>query len=461
MTGLRVRDVADASGGRLVCGAGGAELAGICTDSRTLRPGELFVALPGERYDGHDFVADAARRGAVAVIVARDVRDQLPNGVGLVLVQDTVQALGALAAAHRRRYDLPIVAVTGSAGKTTTKEMLRHILEHSCPPALVSTGTENNEIGVPLTLLRLTADHRSAALEFAMRGRGEIAYLTRIASPTVGVVTNVGTSHLGRLGSRADIAGAKAELIVGLDAEGTAVLNADDEFVAHMRDAAPGRVLTFGLRRAADVTACDLHSRGWSGTAFLLRGPEQEQAVSLRVPGEHNVYNALAAVTAGLAVAVPLSESAAALEQFEALNGRGRVLRSADGFTVIDDTYNASPASVRAALAVMREARTSGRAIVALGDMLELGDTAPDAHRSVGADLAAHGVSIVLSVGEHAEDIVDGVVAAGGPTQACSFGDKAALLARLRQELRPGDTVLVKGSRAMGMEEIVRGLLGD
>ncbi|MFQ5808414.1 MAG: UDP-N-acetylmuramoyl-tripeptide--D-alanyl-D-alanine ligase [Armatimonadota bacterium] len=461
MSELTVQDVADTCGGRIVHGGAGTRLAGIATDTRALRPGELFVALPGERYDGHDFLVDAAKSGALAIVGARDVRDELPNGVAVILVEDTVRALGALAAAHRRRHDVPLVAVTGSTGKTTTKEMLRHALQQTCPPVLASEGTENNEIGVPLTLLRLDAEHRAVTLEFAMRGRGEIAYLTKVASPTVGVVTNVGSSHVGRLGSLAEVAAAKAELVSGLGREGTAVLNADDALVAGMRDVAPGPVLTFGLDSAADVTARDLRSEGWSGTTFLLQTRDEEQEVSLRLPGRHNVSNALAAAAAALAVSASLQDIAAALELFECLPGRGRLIRSPGGFTIIDDTYNASPASVRAALAVIREAPSTGRTIVALGDMLELGDSAPEAHRRAGADMAAHGIDLVLSVGEYAPEVVEGVTAAGGGTVAHGFAGKEALLARLRAELRPDDTVLVKGSRAVGMEEIVRGLLGD
>ncbi len=461
MTELTVQVVAEACGGRLVGGTAAGPVLGVSTDSRTLRPGEMFFALPGERYDGHDFAADAAARGAAGVVAARDLRDQLPNGVALVLVDDTVQALGALAAERRRDYDVPIIAVTGSTGKTTTKEMLRQILQRACPPVLATKATENNEIGVPLALLGLGAEHRAAVLEFAMRGRGEIAYLTRIARPTVGVVTNVGSSHVGLLGSRSEIAAAKAELIAGLDADGMAVLNADDELVAPMRETAAGRVLTFGLEGPADVTAERLRSRGWSGTAFVLRTPDAEARISLRVPGRHNVYNAVAAATAGLAVSAALDDIAVALGQFEGMPGRGRAIRSPSGFTVIDDTYNASPASVRAALEMMRESAGRGRLIVALGDVLELGDSGPELHRGIGADMVAYNVDLVLTVGEHARDVADGVAAAAGDTKVHTFDDKAALLARLLAELRPGDMVLVKGSRAMGMEDIVRRLIGD
>jgi len=212
---------------------------------------------------------------------------------------------------------------------------------------------------------------------------------------------------------------------------------------------------------AADVMAGNVRSHGWSGTTFVLRTPEGERDVSLRVPGRHNVYNALAAAAAALAASVALQHICEALEQFASLPGRGRLMQSSDGFTVIDDTYNASPASVRAALAVMREARVPGRTIVALGDMLELGDAAAGAHRGIGADMAAHGVHLVLSVGDYAGDVAGGVAEAGGDTEACSFADNDALLTHLRAELRPGDMVLVKGSRAMGMEEIVRRLLSD
>ncbi|MGD8240013.1 MAG: UDP-N-acetylmuramoyl-tripeptide--D-alanyl-D-alanine ligase, partial [Armatimonadota bacterium] len=452
MSELTVEDVANACGGSIVRGGPGTRLAGICTDSRALRPGELFVALPGERYDGHDFVVEAAKSGAPAIVGARDVRDELPNGVAVIVVKDTVRALGDLARAHRERHDVPILAVTGSTGKTTTKEMLRHILQSTCPPVLASKATENNEIGVPLTLLRLDTEHRAVALEFAMRGRGEIAYLTEVASPTVGVVTNVGRSHVGRLGSLAEVGAAKAELVSGLGSGGTVVLNADDRLVAGMRETARGRVLTFGVDSAADVTGRDLCSHGWSGTTFVLQTPDEEQQVSLRLPGRHNVSNALAAVAASLAVSAPLQAAAAALELFEGLPGRARLIRSPDGFAIIDDTYNASPASLRAALAVMREARGVGRTIVALGDMLELADSAPEAHRRAGADMAAHGFDLVFAVGDHAPDVVEAVTAAGGYTEAYGFADKASLLARLRAELHPDDTVLVKGSRAMGME---------
>ncbi len=461
MTELTVQSVADACGGRIIRGAAETAVTGVCTDTRSLGSGELFVALAGEQFDGHDFVADAASKGAAAIVGARDVSAQLPNGIAMVLVDDTLRALGSLAGAHRRRFDTPIAAVTGSTGKTTTKEMLSHILERACPPVLASRGTENNEIGIPLTLLRLDAEHQAVALEFAMRGRGEIAYLTEIARPTVGVVTNVGSSHVGRLGSTEEIAQTKAELITGLAPAGTAVLNADDELVLGMRNVAPCPVLTFGADSAADVTAHDICSRGWSGTTFALRTSAGGHEIALRAPGRHNVSNALAATAAAVALGVSLDDVAAALEEFECLPGRGRLVRSPAGHAVIDDTYNASPASIRAALAVMQESGMGGRAIVALGDVLELGEHAADAHRQIGADMAAHGVDLVLAVGESAADVVEGVENAGGRTEARSFADKDALLAQLRAELQRGDTVLVKGSRGMGMEDIVRGLIGD
>lgn len=450
--------IADWAGGRLLAGDPASPVTGFTWDSRLVAPGMCFVALPGARADGHDFVSAALAAGAAGALVSR--ADAAPPGSPCILVPDTLLALGTAAACHRRQFHLPVVGVTGSVGKTTTKEMVAAVLSTRYR-TFRTTGNFNSEVGLPTLLLNeLNGAHQAAVVEMGMRGLGEIAYLVSIARPTLAVVTNVGVSHLELLGSRENIARAKAELVAGLPPGGTAVLNADDERVAAMQALAPGPVVLYSLEGAHGpqfVTLQHLRREGEVGQAFTLVTWQGSVEVYLPAPGRHNALNALAAAGVGLALGLTLDEIAAGLSNFTPVGSRMNIMEI-HGVRILDDSYNAAPASVQAALAVLADLGRGGRRVAVLGDMAELGEAAAAGHREVGAAAAAC-ADLLVAVGR--EDRA-GLMAAGargaGMAAVHRFAEKPAAIAFLLRELRPGDTVLVKGSLSMGMKEIVTAL---
>lgn len=426
---------------------------GVSTDSRAVRPGELFLALSGEQFDGHDFVAAALQAGAAAAVVSR-VPAGLPPETPLLLTADTLRAYGRLGQWARQHSAATLLAVTGSTGKTTTKALLGELLSRR-GPTLVAPGTENNEIGVPRVLLGLRPEHRFCVLELGMRGRGEIAYLAELARPQIGVITNIGASHLGRLGSREAIAETKAELLAALPPEGRAVLNADDFFFGLLSELAPCPVVSFGLSATAQVRAEAVRQEGLIDVTFDLCVGDIRLPISLPLPGRHNVLNALAAVAAVWAATGDLAGVAEglALAQGEAM--RGQVLVLPGPITVINDAYNANPSSVVAALELL--ATAAGRKILVFGDMLELGDYAEAEHRRVGELATATGVSWLVTVGPLAALAAPVAAEAGVATTVTQDAPEA--LAALREGLRPGDTLLVKASRRRALEQVVEGLI--
>ena len=461
MPGYTLAEVARAIGGTLAAPAE-RTIVRVCTDSRAVAPGDLFFALRGERFDGSDFVPDALARGAVAAVVRHDWKSPAPVGP-LIRVADPQEALGALAAFHRaQRPDLRVVGITGSVGKTTTKDFCAAALAASLP-VHANPGSYNAEIGLPLTLLEVRRDHQAVVLEMAMRGREQIRYLARIARPQVGVITNIGLSHLELLGSQEAIAAAKRELIEELPPDGTAILNADDPFFSFLREPAP-RVVRFGLDREADVRGRVIDPGGASGARFVWTAPAydvDEQTVTLPLPGRHNVQNALAAIATALVLGVPAAAIGPALEAARISAMRMEVVRTAAGYTVLNDAYNASsPSAMLAALAVLMGPGFAGRRIAVLGNMLELGPAAAAAHREVGEAVARRGPALLVTVGDLARGIAESARAAGMPADAVvACADNESALALLRERLRPGDVVLVKGSRGMHMETLVRGLV--
>jgi UDP-N-acetylmuramoyl-tripeptide--D-alanyl-D-alanine ligase len=439
---------------------GDAEFGGVCTDSRSLAPGDLFVALRGERFDGHDFVSAAARAGAAAAMIAADAAERFAGeALPLLLVPDTRRGLGELAAHWRRKFTIPLVALTGSNGKTTVKEMLGCILRERCPSTqcairdpqsavLVTQGNLNNDIGVPLMLLRLGSGHRYAVIEMGMNHAGEIAYLTRLARPDVALITNAGSAHIEFLKTREGIARAKGEIFEGLAPRGTAVINADDAFAGLWRAAAAGhRVVDFGIEQPAAVSARYL--LGPEATELTLRLPGGEVDTQLRVPGLHNVRNALAAAAAAVALDIAPTAIARGLAGFSGVKGRLQRRPGIAGATLIDDTYNANPESVAAALEVL--AAAPGKKLLVLGDMGELGPGAAELHAEIGRRARACGVHALLALGEAS---VRAAQAFGA--QARHFERIEDLLADLENRLAPGVTVLVKGSRFMKMERVVK-----
>lgn len=440
----------------------GARVTGVATDSRSLPVGSLFIALEGANFDGHQFVDTAVAAGAAAVL-CRKGRAEVRKGVAFIEVDDTERGLGDLAAWHRRRFQIPIIAVTGSNGKTTTKEILRGILGHAfgADAVLATEGNLNNLIGMPLTLLGVRAEHRVAVLEMGMNARGEIARLVEIAQPTVGFVTCVGEAHLEGLGSIEGVADAKGEMFAGLPADATAVVNMDDAFVRTQALRFNGKHLGFG--GSAAVHPSDIELKGLMGASFRLHWDAQSAAVDLPLGGRHNVQNALAAAAAVLAIGVDLPTVAAGIAKTEPPPMRLGVETLGNGVLLVNDAYNANPSSVAASLGLLADSYP-GRCAVVLGDMLELGPRSAELHRTVGAKAAAAKPRLLLALGEHGAEIVSGAIAAGlSAEQARVVGDHRAAATAVAEIWRSGDAVLIKGSRGSAMEqvaEVLQGLAG-
>lgn len=447
MLTARLSEIAGWSGGRLH--GGDATVASVSIDSRTLAAGALFVALAGERSDGHDFAAAARCAGAAGLLVERELAVDLPQ----VIVADAQAALGEIARAVRLRSGARVIGITGSNGKTTVKTLLASILAgHG--RTHVNAGNYNNEIGLPLTLLAMPADSEYAVLEMGAGKPGDIAYLARIAQPDVALVNNVAPAHLERMGSLQGVAETKGAIYRGLPADGVAVVNADDAFAEYFALlAAPRRILRYGLMRRADVGAA-LAVEGRFDGRFRLLAPAGGIDVALTLPGRHNVMNALAAASAALALGVPLATIKAGLEA--APNVAGRLLRRdhASGAVVVDDSYNANPGSFAAAIAIL--AAEPGQRVLVMGDMGELGVDAEKLHADVGALAKRSGVERLLAVGR----LSRAAVAAFG-AGAAHFDDQATLIGALRGALHAGVTVLVKGSRSSAMERVVHALFDD
>jgi UDP-N-acetylmuramoyl-tripeptide--D-alanyl-D-alanine ligase len=450
-----VQDIVRATQGALVGGDLAVPVTGISIDSRATSVGEAFFAIKGHRLDGHAYLAEAAGRGS-ACLVVHELPDDLPPNVPLVLVEDTTKALGRLAAWHRAKFAIPVVAVTGSNGKTTTKELVAAVLGtrwNTLKPA----GSFNNQWGLPLTLLGLGPEHGALVVELGTNQPGEIAALAALAVPTVGVVTVVAPVHTEFLGSIEGVRDEKAGLVRALRPDGVAVLNADDARVASMARDTRARVITYAVDTGADLRVVGEIVDGPDGLAFTVEHGGRRQPLRLLLSGRHNVTNALAAAGAGLALGVSLEDVATGLAAARPAKGRC-VWRAAGDVRILDDTYNANPESVRAALDVVKTHHRGARVVAVLGDMLELGAIADDAHREVGRYAAASGVAVLVGMGRHARVLVEAGRAAGisETHHTETFEDTVAFLLK---ELVPGDLVLVKGSRGMRMERIVDALV--
>ena len=450
MIPLTLAEVADAVGGELhdvpdpqVPVTGDVEL-----DSRRIRPGGVFVALAGERVDGHEHAAGAVGAGAVGVLAAR------PVGVPAVVVPDVPAALADLARAVLDRLpDVTVVGLTGSSGKTSTKDLLAQLLAE-LGPTVAPPGSFNNELGHPYTVLRSTVDTRYLVLEKSARGIGHVAWLTRIARPRIGVVLNVGTAHLGEFGSRQNIALAKGELVEALPADGVAVLNADDPLVLAMADRTAARVVTVGLAATADVRAVDVTLDERGTPSYELVTATGSVPVTLAVHGEHQVGNSLAAAAVALELGMPLPAVSDALGRARALSRwRMEVTERPDGVLVVNDAYNANPESMAAALRALTTMARGRRSWAVLGEMAELGASAADEHRRVGELTAELGVDRVVVVGPDAQRLY-----AAAREGAVHVDDADAAIALLRAQLRPEDVVLVKASRAAGLERVALAL---
>ncbi len=455
MLTFTVQDIVRATQGALVAGDLGVGCSGVAIDSRTLSVGDAFFAIRGHRLDGHDFLAEAAGRGA-ACLVVHALPDPLPAGVPVVLVEDTTRALGRLAAAHRARFELPVVAVTGSNGKTTTKEMIAAVLGTRFR-VLKPEGSFNNQWGLPLTLLRLGPEHEALVVELGTNQPGEIAALAAIALPTVGVVTTVAAVHTEFLGSLDGVREEKAALVRAVRRDGRVVLNADDPRVAGMARDAAAPVITYGRAATAHVRAAGEIADGPAGLTFALEAEGRRLPARLHFTGAHNVTNALAAAAAGLALGLDLPAIVEGLGAARPVGGRC-VWRQAGTVTILDDTYNANPASTKAALETAAAHRGGRRLVVVLGDMLELGTMAEEAHREAGRQVVAAGADALVGLGPHARLAVE-AAREGGLTEAHHATTFEDTMAHLLKRVAPGDLVLVKGSRGMRMERVVDALM--
>ncbi len=442
-------ELALACRGHLAAGAGKApeRVPAVCTDTRELKAGEFFAALKGANFDGHDYLEEAFRKGAAGVIVSRPAR-AAPEGAVVIHVRDTLRALKDIAAFYRGRFSIPFIGITGSSGKTTAREMLSAILSGKFN-VLSSQKNYNNGIGLPLTIFRLGKEHSACILEMGMSGAGEIRSLAEIARPETGLITNVGFSHYESFASRDGIAGAKAELLSGLSG---AALNMDDHYYGFFRERAEGEVRTFGLSPRADFYAEGIRPAG-SGCRFLLNGAEE---IFLPVRGKHNVMNALSAVAASSFLGAGAEDISRGLGRFSPAPMRLEP-KTACGVNILDDSYNASPCSVAAAAEVLSE--FEGGKIFVLGDMLELGAVSRKCHEEAGAMIAGKNFDFFLACGCDSKHAVLSANKAG-MASAFHFAGKEELVKKLFEVVRHSDTVLVKGSRSSGMEEVVEALMG-
>ncbi|MDR1701193.1 MAG: UDP-N-acetylmuramoyl-tripeptide--D-alanyl-D-alanine ligase [Sporomusaceae bacterium] len=453
MAAFTISEVVKATGAKLIGAAQERVFTGVSTDTRTIKQGELFIALKGENFDGNDFTQTACDNGAAGVI-ADSANVKVNAGTVLFTTPGgTLDALQKLAKFHRARFQIPIIGITGSNGKTTTKDMLASILATRFN-VLKTEKNFNNEIGLPLTLLKLTAEHEAAVLEMAMRARGEIRLLAEIANPTMGIITNVSQTHLESLGSVENVAKAKAELIEFIDEHGVAILNGDNKYAEQMKTETKAHVILYGLSCHQFVRAENIFSDADNiQTAFICRNGPSSFSVILPTIGIHNVCNALAAIAAGCELGLTPLEIQSGLLHFEPADMRQTIIKK-DGYTIINDAYNASPTSMEAAIDTLCEISKGGRKIAVLGDMLELGHESQAAHENLGVLLAAKQLDAVITVGSLASHIAEKAKESGVPFSAACISHVKAARA-LEGFTQAGDTILLKGSRGMEMEKIL------
>ena len=439
---MMLSEIAKALNGRMVGEDVLVQSVGI--DSRNIVKNQLFIGIKGENFDGNTFAPEALRLGAAAVLVS----DANTQANPCVVVQDTRLALGQLAKYWREKFKIPLVAVTGSNGKTTVKEMVAAILAAAKCSVLATQGNLNNDIGLPLTLLKIRAAHTVAVIEMGMNHLGEIDYLTRLATPAVALINNAGTAHLGELGSRENIAKAKGEIFAGLADNGTAIINADDNFADYWKSLnAHKAIITFGLKKAADVSAS--YQINGNATEIKLNTPTGQIEFTLSVLGVHNIYNALAASAVAVALGISNEDIAKGLAVFGAVKGRLNWLQASNGAVVIDDTYNANPDSMKAAIDVLANQKTVQ--IFVMGDMAELGADAPQMHAAIGAYAKQKGITHFLTFGD-----LSAKAAQEFGTNSQHFATLETLIAAIKALMKKESTVLVKGSRFMQMERVVK-----
>ena len=459
---LSAEEILKATGGAPLRGGPCWSCRGISTDTRTLAAGDLFIALAGENFDGHDYLAKAAERGAAGLLIRADAAKKLamaPGELPVIAVPDTLRALGDIARDWRQRFQIPVVAITGSSGKTTTKEMIATIASRT-RNTLKTEGNLNNRIGVPLTLLRLRKNHEIAVVEMGTNSPGEIAMLAAIALPDVGLITNIGPAHIEGLGSLDAIREEKGSLFEVMAGRGAAILNHDDPAIGVLAGLLQGKRVTFGLGPDAAITARRVETVGPEGVRFDLVIDGIGAPVFLAAAGEHNVRNALAAAAAAWTLGFDRSQIAAGLAAFRPVPGRTEIRQLGNGAHLVIDTYNANPASVREALKTLQGLRGNGKAVVILGDMLELGERSEEWHGEIGALLADTDIQDLFLKGSLTKALAAGAIRMGFPAERIAFfDDPQQVVSSLRSWLKKGDWVLIKGSRKMKMEAVAENMI--
>ena len=466
MLTLSVARIAEVVGGELVSGSGDTMINGVSVDSRAIPAGCAFVAFVGEHVDGHSFAAEALRAGARALIVTRwdervaaALEQSRRRDAAVVRVGDAASALSALARYHRSRLSCPVVGITGSTGKTTTKDFLAAALATRLR-VTATEGNRNNELGVPLTILAAGTETDVLIVEMGMRGSGQIHALCEIARPTHGLVTNIGQTHMELLGSQEAIAHAKGELVRCIPEDGRVFLNGDDVWSRELAEESAAPVTYYGSKKGNHVRFDEVVVDADGRPTMVIKAGRKHHAVTLPVPGRHNAYNAAAAAAVALSLGLTLSEAMEGLASASLTEWRMQVFTVASGVTVVNDAYNASPTSMRAAVAALRDMRPEGRRVAVLGDMAELGSLAELAHFRLGEDVARSSIDVLVTVGELARRIGDGARAVGMPedvVRSCASAVEASEV--LDDLLEPGDVVLVKASRSMGLERVVEGIV--
>lgn len=455
MQTLTYNEVLRATSGELICGDRFSEFSNISLDSRKINVGDLFIPIAGEKFDGHDFILSAFKLGAAAVVTHKDI--ELLPGKTIIRVKDTLIALREIAAFYRSKFSIPFVGITGSVGKTSTKDMIASVLKQKYN-VLKTDGNFNNEIGLPLTVFNLDSFHETAILEMGMSGFGEISHLTYIVKPDIAIITNIGISHIEKLGSRQNILKAKMEILEGLNENGLLILNGDDKLLYGLKDLLKVRIVYYGMEEGLDFQAFNISTAGEKGTCFEITLKNTDYKIHIPTPGVHNVYNALAAIATGIEMKISMDKIIQGIAEFTSSKMRMNIITGRE-IKIINDAYNASPQSMEAAISVLKDIGGNNRRIAILGDMLEMGEWAYKAHLDIGKFAVSKGIDYILTVGVNGKNIGEGAIEAGAKTSTIfSFNNNSELNIFLNSFINKGDVVLVKGSRGMKMEEIVNHL---
>jgi len=450
---LKCKEIVRSVDGKLLSGSLESEFLNITTDSRTVKDGDFFVPLVGEKFDGHDYILSSFEKGAHGCFSHNNTKGI--EGKTVIKVKNTLLALRKLSSYYRQKFNIPFVGITGSVGKTSTKDMVSGVLSQKYN-VLKTQGNFNNEIGVPLTVFNLEYSHEAAVIEMGMSGFGEISRLTSIVKPDIAIITNIGLSHIEKLGSRQNILKAKMEILEGLNDRGLVILNGDDNLLSGLKDLLKFRTVLYGIEDGFDYQAYNISSQGEMGTSFEVAIGNNNYKVHVPVPGIHNIHNALAAIAVGVELKIPINDIIKGIGEF--IPGKMRLnIIELNGVKIINDAYNASPQSMEAAINVLKDVATKDtRTIAVLGDMLELGDISVSAHKNVGKYAVEKNINYVIAVGSKGKDIVDGAIEAGAKKErVLYFEDNIEAGKFLVNFTKQGDVLLVKGSRGMKMEKIV------